>query len=425
MFGLTLKMNGNKISCSFTIIFFFLLFSSLQLSLAKTFLVGSNQKFNRINQVLPLTNNGDTILIHAGNYAEGTIIISKSITVIGKNFPVLLGNKNAETMMIKSDGVIIKGIVFKNAGINFIHDNAAIKLDSVKNCVVEGNKFVNNFFGIYLAKSHHCRIVNNEISASNIKETFSGNGVHLWYCRDIIINGNHIRGHRDGIYLEFVRHSSIENNYSEKNLRYGLHFMFSDSCSYSNNIFMKNGAGVAVMYTHNVTMTNNKFKQNWGGGAYGLLLKEISNSRIENNYFYKNSSGIYFEGCTRIKSSGNNFIENGWAIRLMANSMENIFERNNFTGNTFDISTNSIKNYNTFNNNYWSEYKGYDLNKDGIGDVPYHPVKLFSVITERNRPTLILLRSFFVELLNIAENIFPALTPETLIDNNPAMRKFL
>ena len=342
-----------------------------------------------------------------------------------QNFPVLLGNKSTGTMVGKSDGVIIKGIVFKNTGINFIHDNAAIRLDSVKNCVIEGNKFKNNFFGIYLAKSHHCKIVNNEIIASNMKESYSGNGIHLWYCRDIYINGNRIKGHRDGMYLEFVRHSNIENNYSEKNIRYGLHFMFSDSCSYSNNTFTNNGAGVAVMYTHNVTMTENKFELNWGGGAYGLLLKEISDSRIENNYFYKNSSGIYIEGCTRIKTTGNNFIENGWAIRLMANSMENIFERNNFTGNTFDISTNSIKNYNTFNNNYWSEYKGYDLNKDGIGDIPYHPVKLFSVITERNRPTLILLRSFFVELLNIAENIFPTLTPETLIDNKPAMRKFL
>ncbi len=420
-----LKTNGNKNNCSLSIILFFILVSFLQLSHAKTFLVGPTQKFNKINQALFSTNNGDTILVHAGNYSEGTIVINKSVVLIGINFPVLLGNNNTSTVIIKSDGVIIKGIVFKNGGINFIHDNAAIKLDSVKNCVVEGNKFYNNFFGIYLAKSHNCKIINNEISASNLKESYSGNGIHLWYCRDITLRGNHIKGHRDGMYLEFVRHSIIENNYSAHNLRYGLHFMFSDSCSYSHNTFTNNGAGVAVMYTHNVTMTNNKFEQNWGGGSYGLLLKEISNSRIENNYFYKNSSGIYLEGCTRIKSSKNNFIDNGWAIRLMGNSMDNIFEKNNFIGNTFDISTNSVMNYNTFNNNYWSEYKGYDLNKDGIGDVPYHPVKLFSIITEKNRPTLILLRSFFVELLNIAENIFPTLTPETLIDNKPAMRKFL
>lgn len=419
------RMSGSKKIhlAKFTFLFFVFLF--LNKSFAKILLVGTTQKYQSIKQAIAVAATGDTVLVNSGYYSEGTIILTKSITILGKDYPVISGEGKTEILLVKADGIIIKGITFSDAGLSFIHDNAAIKLDNVKDCVIEKNKFKNNFFGIYLAKSHHCKIINNEISSSSIRETYSGNGIHLWYCRNITIINNHLRGHRDGIYLEFVRKSLIENNFSEKNVRYGLHFMFSDSCNYSNNIFIKNGAGVAVMYTHNVTMTGNRFEQNWGGGAYGLLLKEISDSKIENNYFYKNSSGIYLEGCTRIKSSGNNFVENGWAVRLMANSMENIFERNNFIGNTFDISTNSIKNYNTFNNNYWSEYKGYDLNKDGIGDVPYHPVKLFSVITERNRPILILLRSFFIELLNIAENIFPTLTPETLIDNKPAMRKFL
>lgn len=418
-------MSGSKKIhlAKFTFLFFVFLF--LNKSFAKILLVGTTQKYQSIKQAIAVAATGDTVLVNSGYYSEGTITLTKSITILGKDYPVISGEGKTEILLVKADGITIKGITFSNAGLSFIHDNAAIKLDNVKDCVIEKNKFKNNFFGIYLAKSHHCKIINNEISSSSIRETYSGNGIHLWYCRNITITNNHLRGHRDGIYLEFVRKSLIENNFSEKNVRYGLHFMFSDSCNYSNNIFIKNGAGVAVMYTHNVTMTGNRFEQNWGGGAYGLLLKEISDSKIENNYFYKNSSGIYLEGCTRIKSSGNNFVENGWAVRLMANSMENIFERNNFIGNTFDISTNSIKNYNTFNNNYWSEYKGYDLNKDGIGDVPYHPVKLFSVITERNRPILILLRSFFIELLNIAENIFPTLTPETLIDNKPAMRKFL
>ena len=94
-------------------------------------------------------------------------------------------------------------------------------------------------------------------------------------------------------------------------------------------------------------------------------------------------------------------------------------------GNSFDIATNSIKNFNYFESNYWSEYKGYDIDKNGIGDVPYRPVKLFSLIIEKNRPTLILLRSLFVDILDAAEKIFPILTPETLIDQSPAMKKFL
>lgn len=392
---------------------------------AKSILVGSQQKIRTIQSALKIISDRDTLLVGKGIYKEKSLLIDKSITLIGINSPILSGENKYEIMKIKADNVVVKGFVFKDTGLNFIYDNAAIKLDSVKNCTIEKNIFINNFFGIYLSRSNGCKIIDNELSAFQTKETYSGNGIHLWQCREMIIKKNKIKGHRDGIYFEFVKASTIEENMSEENLRYGLHFMFSDSCKYSNNLFKMNGAGVAVMFTRNVDMHNNRFEYNWGGAAYGLLLKDISDSRIFENEFVKNSCAIYYEGCSRVTTQNNNLIENGSAIRLMANSMDNSFSNNNFIGNSFDVTTNSTRNYNSFENNYWSEYKGYDLNKDGIGDIPHRPVKLFSIIIEQNRPSLILIRSLFVELLNAAENIFPSLTPQTLTDNKPRMKKYL
>ena len=37
---------------------------------------------------------------------------------------------------------------------------------------------------------------------------------------------------------------------------------------------MHNGAGVAVMYTHDVSMIGNTFSENSGSASYGLLLKD-------------------------------------------------------------------------------------------------------------------------------------------------------
>lgn len=54
---------------------------------------------------------------------------------------------------------------------------------------------------------------------------------------------------RDGIYLEFADNCEITNNQSIDNLRYGLHFMFSNDDIYRGNIFENNGAGVAVMFS--------------------------------------------------------------------------------------------------------------------------------------------------------------------------------
>ena len=52
-----------------------------------------------------------------------------------------------------------------------------------------------------------------------------------------LIENNHIQGHRDGIYFEFVTESIIRKNLSEKNIRYGLHFMFSHNDHYTRKYF--------------------------------------------------------------------------------------------------------------------------------------------------------------------------------------------
>ncbi len=78
---------------------------------------------------------------------------------------------------------------------------------------------------------------------------------------------------------------------------------------------------------------------------------------------------------------------------------------------------------NTFDNNYWDKYDGYDLNKDRIGDIPYRPVSMYSMIVEKNPSAMLLFRSFFASLLDKTEKIIPSLTPEMLKDNKPMMKK--
>jgi len=237
-----------------------------------------------------------------------------------------------------------------------------------------------------------------------------------------VIENNHVQGHRDGIYFEFVTESLVQKNLSEKNIRYGLHFMFSHSDHYMQNIFRNNGAGVAVMYSHKVTMGKNQFESNWGPSAYGILLKEISDSRIVNNTFLKNTVGIYMEGSSRMQIQKNSFNSNGWAIKVQASCDDNSFLNNNFNGNSFDVATNGSVSLNTFSNNYWDKYEGYDINRDGIGDVPYHPVSLYAMVVAQNPNTLILMRSFVVALMDKAEKAIPSLTPENLADNKPFMK---
>jgi nitrous oxidase accessory protein len=95
---------------------------------------------------------------------------------------------------------------------------------------------------------------------------------------------------------------------------------------------------------------------------------------------------------------------------------------NNFTGNTFDVSTNGSLVLNSFNHNYWDKYEGYDLNKDKMGDVPFHPVSLYATIIENNPPAIFLFRSFITTLMDKTEKLLPGITPKDLVDSNPFMQ---
>jgi nitrous oxidase accessory protein len=195
--------------------------------------------------------------------------------------------------------------------------------------------------------------------------------------------------------------------------------MFSDGCSYRHNVFADNGAGVAVMYTRDIVMEGNDFQENLGNAAFGLLLKDITDSEIAGNLFQGNSVAVHAEGANRVEIHGNDFIGNGWAVKMMANSEGSSVSGNNFVGNSFDVATNSRRSYSSFHGNYWDRYRGYDRNGDGVGDVPFHPVRLFALVVAQNEPALILQRSPLVSLLDVAEQVLPMLTPESLVDDRP------
>lgn len=396
-----------------------LLFSSfLQ---AKVIEVGVSKPVKSIKKAISLAKEDDTVLVYKGVYKEGNIVIDKKINFIGKGFPILDGQKKYEILSIKFDGVVVQGFKIINSGYGTLEDLCGIKVYNQKNVVIQNNILINNFFGIYIQNGTKCIVKNNKISAHGKQEQLIGNGIHCWKSNSLQIIGNTISGHRDGIYFEFVTHSTIKRNLSFKNVRYGLHFMFSNDDAYISNIFKNNGAGVAVMFTQRVKMFNNYFEENWGDAAYGLFLKEISDSAIIGNKFSKNTSGIHMEGTSRILVEKNIFEANGWGMKIQASCMDNIIKNNNFVGNTFDISTNGSLVLNTFDRNYWDKYQGYDLNKDNIGDVPYHPLSLFSVLVENNPSAMLLFRSFMITLLDKSEKILPSITPDNFIDKTPLM----
>ena len=376
---------------------------------------------NTIAQAVAKAKKGDTIIVQKGTYPENNILLDKPLTLIGKDRPIINGQFKGSILKIQADSITIKGFRLANVPFKATEEQAAILLDKSKKFLIEDNIMEQVCFGVLLRKGRDGIIKNNKISSNATQQYNSGNAIHLWSCKNIKIIGNEAANCRDGIYIQFSSKSYIEGNYCYKNLRYGLHFMFSDDNEYYRNKFSENGAGAAVMFSKRVKMVGNTFQDNWGPSSYGLLLKELYDSELVDNTFYRNTIGINGENCTRMKYNENNFTENGWGIRIRGGCYQNDFWDNNFFNNTFDVAYDNNVNDNKFRSNYWSDYTGYDLNKDGVGDVPYRPVKLFSYISNRTPESIVLLRSLFIDIMNFSEKVAPVFTPENLIDETPRM----
>lgn len=364
---------------------------------------------------------GDTITVE-GSVREGSIHVDRTLVLIGGNDALIDGGGENDAVLITADDVTVRGFTIRGSRRSNLDDMSGIKVNECRGVVIADNFLDQCFFAIYLSGAKDALIEGNTVLGEPGEEDHMANGIHLWKCSNATIRNNRIEHHRDGIYFEFVTDSRITGNTSVHNLRYGLHFMFSHRDEYEDNRFEDNGAGVAVMYSKEIAMRRNRFLANRGASAYGLLLKEINDGEIIGNAFLDNTTGIMIDGCNRIDVRDNELRLNGWALRLFSNAIDCDFRGNTFAGNTFDVSTNGSLVPNTMNGNYWDRYSGYDLDRDGFGDVPHRPLGFFTLLVERQPYALVFSRSLFVSLLDRAERLIPSLTPESMKDDKPMMR---
>ncbi|WP_223595252.1 nitrous oxide reductase family maturation protein NosD [Neobacillus bataviensis] len=354
---------------------------------------------------------------------EGNIVINKSMTIMGSSNTVIKGDGTGNVISIKAPNVKLSHLAVTHSSMdrNSAEEYAGIKIYTNNN-VVENVLIRHSFHGIYLSQAHHNIIRNNNIKGMGKGEIAAqGNGLHIYYANDNLLEHNMIDGTRDGMFFDYANNNkSYENNIS--NTRYGLHYMYSDENIFKKNTFTMNTGGAAIMNSNHLKLEDNQFIVNYGNQSFGLMLLQANDNYIAGNTFYMNQRGLYIDQATRNTIKNNHIVQNQIGIELWASSNDQTFTLNHISENTIPAVTLG----GTGEHNSWSKHgKGNDwgrafpltdLNQDGIGDFPVTYRSSLYQLIEDQELTYLFLKS---PAISIYEKINATLKDEDTMFKDP------
>lgn len=385
--------------------------------------VGTQGQFQNISSAVTAASGGDEIIISPGVYTEN-VVLDKSLTLTGSGRPEIVGTGKGSVLTINANGCTVRGLTVRHSGGDLRAEDAGILLHSNSN-LIENNELRDILFGIYLYGSENNVIQGNTISGrSELEVGERGAGLHLWNSANNQLSNNVISETRDGIYVQSSPRNTMNGNVVS-GVRYGLHFMSSDDNHFQGNNFHDNVAGAAIMYSRGIELRQNAFVHNRGFSSFGILFQDCRECITEENLIANNATGIFAEALRNSVFQRNTISENDVAAQIFGSSEHNVFTRNNFIDNISPLqmigkSTSTAWSDETAGN-YWSDYDGYDMNGDSIGDVPFKIQNIFQYLEGSYPRIRIYLNSPAARSIVAAERSFPIIEGSNQVDPKPLM----
>lgn len=412
----------------------------LNVSLVQAAAVSINPEQN-LQEQIDLAQHGDHLILEKGMY-YGNFTINKTMEISGKEGAFIDGDGKSNTLIIKANNVFVHDINFKNWGHNLTNLDAGIFVHkTAENVQIHNNTFTGDGSGIWVDSSPNIQITNNKIKGNDtIRSSDRGNGIHLSHVTGALVKGNEVWHTRDGIYIETSNGNELNGNYLH-DLRYGIHYMYSYTNVVTKNHTKNTRTGYALMQSKFLTVTQNRSENDVN---YGILLNFITKSTINNNTV----SGVQNLRNSQMKHSKTNYKPEGKALFIYNSLFNEIHnntladsdmgihltagsEDNTFTGNAFIKNSKQVKyvanrtqDWSVVQRgNYWSDYLGWDMDSDGIGDVAYEPNDGVDRLLWKYPTAKLLFNSPAIEILRWVQRQFPVLKSPGIKDSYPLMSR--
>ncbi|HSL22389.1 MAG TPA: nitrous oxide reductase family maturation protein NosD [Vicinamibacterales bacterium] len=364
---------------------------------------------------------GATIEVPPGTY-DGDLFIDKPLRLIGRQRPVLRGSGTGSVVLVRADGVTIEGFdVDGRGGGDLGRDSSGIHL-AARNAVVRDCRIENALFGVYLLEAHGSTIERCRIRGIPGKDPGEkGSGIHAYNTEGMRLIENEVLDARDAIYLQNSSKGIIRGNRA-RDMRYGLHYMFSDDNLFEDNVFENGAAGSAIMYSERIVFRRNQFIHNRGFASVGLLLQQCDDVLAESNLIADNARGVFLEGTQRVVFRGNVIAQSDAAIVAFDSAVATRFEGNSFVGNMTPLLLVGKRLDAVFSANYWSGHAEPDLDGDGRTERPYRLTSVFDHMRGNLTAADLYVDGFAGAALSLAEIAFPVLEPVRVVEEAPLAR---
>lgn len=382
---------------------------------------------------------------------RGPVVLDRAVALVGRDDAVLEGPGRGSVVTVTAEGATVRGLTLRGSGSDLpAMDSAVLLRQSAAKARVEGNRMEGNLFGVYVHGAEGAVVRGNVITGrAGGRLAEHGDGVALWNAPGARVEGNDIRLGRDGIFVRVSRHNVFADN-RFRDLRFGVHYMYTNDSEVSGNASLGNHVGYAIMYSHRLSVRGNLSD---GDRDHGLMLNYANASEIADNHVIGRADGfragaedapdrehrlpgmagadaggpapgkcVFIYNANRNRFTGNRFEGCGIGVHFTAGSESNTIMDNAFIGNRTQVKyvgTRHLDWASGGRGNYWSDNPGFDLDRDGFADAAYRPNDIVDRVLWTAPRAKLLLNSPAVQVLRWAQSQFPAILPGGVVDSRP------
>lgn len=411
-----------------------------------------------LQAVIDAVQPGDVVRLKAGEH-NGPIRLDKPLALEGEPGAVIVGDGAGSVITVTAPQSIVRGLEIRGSGKDLYEmDSGVFVAQSATGARIEDNAIIGNLVGIYLHGAVDSLARGNRIVGLREGRTSeAGDGISLWNAPGARIVDNDISYGRDGIFTKTSKQNVFSGN-QLRNVRFGIHYMYTNDSEISGNTSVGNNVGYAIMFSDKLRILGNVSD---GDRDHGLLLNYANGSEIAGNVVRGRlqpaerwtgagrAGGVHgvpaeqgvsdaAPGTARLGPEKCVFIYNANRNRFTDNRFEGCAigihftagsEGNAMAGNAFIGNRNQVKYVGTRHldwsfegrGNYWSDNPAFDLDGDGIADNPYRPNDLIDRVLWTAPQAKVLVNSPAVQVIRWAQSQFPALLPGGVIDSRPLM----